>query len=140
MQRVLTLFIFSILLSAIPFAVSAQPPAGERVELSESDSTAMAVLERYAVPALQTVDTWRPTMPAVKWRPIGEHDSRSMLPTSVSVRVELPRPIDMTRLVWKPSPSFSITVSNGSAGNSMPWPNSPIGYLDARTLSFPLPR
>ncbi len=34
----------------------------------------------------------------------------------------------------------SLTISNGSAFNHMPWPNYPGAYRDARTLSFPLPR
>ena len=38
------------------------------------------------------------------------------------------------------SGAATITISNGSAYNHMPWPNSPAGYRDARTLSFPVPR
>ena len=121
-------------------AVGAQPPVGDRVELSEADSTAMSVLERYAALPVEAVEVWQPTMPAVRWRPIEPESGGTMLPSAVSVQVKLPKPVDMNKLVWKPSPSFSITISNGSAGNYMPWPNAPIGYLDARTLSFPMPR
>jgi len=126
-------------LLCVSAAVSAQQPE-RTAELPESDSTAMAVLERYASSSLQAVDLWQPSIAAVKWRPIGGQADKSISSAAVSVRVTLPKIVDMNRLVWKPSSSFSITISNGSAGSSMPWPNCPIGYLDARTLSFPIPR
>lgn len=120
-------------------AVSAQQPE-RATELPEADSTAMAILDRYASSSLQAVDLWQPAIAAVKWRPIGGQDDKSIPSAAMGVRVTLPKPVDMNRIVWKPSSSFSITISNGSAGNCMPWPSCPIGYLDARTLSFPLPR
>lgn len=120
---------------------AAQSPDGAVVYLTESDSLAMAVLERYAdVSALQSIDMWQPTMAEVRFAPIDTRDEPSFRPAPMRLHVDPPKPVDMNKLVWRPSSSFSITVSNGSAGNSMPWPNCPIGYLDARTLSFPLPR
>ena len=129
-----------ILLVGLAAGVSAQLPERGTVELSEVDSATVAVLERYAALPAEAVEMWQPSMPAVKWRPIGGHDEVSMPTAAASVRVVLPKPINMNKLVWKPSSSFSITISNGSAGAGMPWPNCPIGHLDARTLSFPLPR
>lgn len=124
------------------------------VMLTEADTTAMAVLERYAA---QTADAAMPhttplatgqrtvTSDIESWHPSGQllplglrHSIAATMPAAI--RVAPPRLPDMKKLHWKPSENFSITISNGSAGNYMPWPNCPIGYLDARTLSFPLPR
>lgn len=128
-----------ILLSCLSVTASAQSPQRQETA-SEADSTAMAVLDRYASSPQPAVEMWQPTVAAVKFKPIGERENVPMPSAAISVRVVLPKPVDMNKLVWKPSSSFSITISNGSAGNNMPWPNCPIGYLDARTLSFPLPR
>ncbi len=124
------------------------------IMLAEADTAAMAVLERYAAPGADAsmphttplasglravtpdIESWHPSghlLPLVLRRSIA-----SDMPAAI--RVAPPRLPDMKKLHWKPSENFSITISNGSAGNYMPWPNCPIGYLDARTLSFPLPR
>lgn len=122
--------------------------------LAEADTAAMAVLERYAAQAADAsmphttplasglravtpdIESWHPSGHLL---PLGLRRSiASDMPAAI--RVAPPRLPDMKKLHWKPSENFSITISNGSAGNYMPWPNCPIGYLDARTLSFPLPR
>lgn len=114
----------------------------------EQGSRVAAILEHYydLAPDLERsllIRSWRPHQRIVLLQPLGvtEHlwEQSAVAP---SVKLPPPSVIDMStlRLRVGSSGSATITISNGSAYNYMPWQNYPGAYRDARTLSFPLPR
>lgn len=146
-MRVLLVFILS---AAARCAYAQQPEGGVEVSIA-SDDPAMEVLRRYADIAphqyLPEVDfnirAWRPHGVTFVIPP--SHLDRILWQQSATmptVRVDVPKFTDYNsiRLNLGSSGKASITISNGSAYNFMPWNNSPMGYRDARTLSFPVPR
>lgn len=146
-MRYITLFILSV----VAFCASAQEPEGGVEVQINTDDPAMEVLRRYADIAphhyLPDVDfnirAWRPHGITFVIPP--SHLDRVLWQESATmpaVRIVVPKFTDYNslRLNFGSSGKASITISNGSAYNYMPWNNSPIGYRDARTLSFPVPR
>lgn len=111
-------------------AVCAQPPgATHELPHRDSDLTDRARFDKHD--SLIIIE-WRP--PYIDWErieyalPASRSDSSSVL-----IRVETPRHMldRETFTIWR------TIINNGSMGNwHMLWP---AGYLDARTLSFPLP-
>lgn len=144
-------FYISLLFAFIAISAMAQQPE-DRVEVSiADDDAAMEVLRRYAeftpdslIPNVDfAIRAWRPhgltfVIPPVHFDKLLWQQSAAMPMVVVSV----PKFTDYNSIKLKigGSGGASITISDGSAFNYMPWPNSPIGYRDARTLSFPLPR
>lgn len=143
-----TLFgILSLLMVAL--TVSAQQPEGDVVSIA-GDSTTMSILDRYRhiLPPHEfdrgswRIRTWHPKYGVRSLRlPEAEHvlwEKSDMMPR---VRGAVPKFVDYNSITLRiGSHGSSLTISNGSAYNYMPWPNAPQGYRDARTLSFPVPR
>lgn len=118
---------------------------------TKDDAAALEVLRQYAdyvphgsVPQVEfSIRAWRPhgitfVIPPAHLDKLLWHKSASM----PEVKVSIPEFTDYNsiRINIGRSRGASITITNGSAYNYMPWLNSPIGYRDARTLSFPTPR
>ena len=81
------------------------------------------------------IRTWHPSDPSVDWH--STQPKISMTSPYAEGRRELPSRVfiilpNNTLEAWG-----RVNVSNGQAQNWGPYPNS---YLDARTLSFPIPR
>ncbi|MBQ8493665.1 MAG: hypothetical protein IJ464_05235 [Alistipes sp.] len=136
-------------LLCIASVTSAQQPEGESVRI-ESDSAAMVVLDSYKhlLPPHEfdrgtwLIRTWHPARGA-KFAPIPDVEHSLWLESEMMprVRVKVPRFVDYNSITLRVGAVRStLTITNGSAYNYMPWPNSPQGYRDARTLSFPVPR
>lgn len=143
-----------LLLCATLSRVAAQQPEGDAVQPDivltdeEQGSGVAALLEHYydLAPDLERsllIRSWRPHQRVVLLQPLGVKghlwEQSAVVP---SVEVPPPSAIDMStlRLRIGSSESATITISNGSAYNYMPWQNYPGAYRDARTLSFPIPR
>lgn len=153
MKRRYVILPLSLLCATLSPVVAQQPeddavPHGIVLTVEEQGGDVAAILERYydLAPDLERsllIRSWRPHQRIVLLQPLGvkEHlwEQSAVVPS-----VELPPPsvIDMStlRLRIGSSGSATITISNGSAFNYMPWQNYPGAYRDARTLSFPLPR
>lgn len=117
---------------------------------SEGDSTAMSILDsyRHLLPPHEfdrgswRIRTWHPKHGVM---PLRLPDARRVLffesDMSPRVKVAVPRFVDYGSITLRfGDGGSSLTISNGSAYNYMPWPHAPQGYRDARTLSFPVPR
>ena len=60
--------------------------------------------------------------------------------TSYILLPKMPAHVNVTG-PWRITPHWSISVTNGNASNwEIDWGIQPSAYLDARTLSFPIPR
>lgn len=128
---------------------SAQRPEGDVVPIG-GDSTAMSILDsyRHLLPPHEfdsgswRIRTWHPER-GVKSLRLPDVDrvlwmESDMMPR---VKVAVPKFVDYNSVTLRfGGASTTITISNGSAYNHMPWRNAPQGYRDARTLSFPVPR
>lgn len=118
----------------------------EVVVLDERDSSALAILarydERYDSDRMR-IEHWMPMSKIELLYPNGlDIDAPNLLMSSPPIKVTTPTFNDRNSVTLRIGThgSLRVVISNGSAYNYMPWPNSPIGYRDARTLSFPLPR
>lgn len=119
----------------------------EGIILDARDSSAMAIIARYSSDDFDSdrhlIEHWMPMSEIEKLYPlkvIGE--TPNILTTSPLIRVSTPtfRDYNSVKLRFGTNGSLRVVISNGSAYNYMTWPNSPAGYRDARTLSFPVPR
>lgn len=142
--------LFCILpLLMVALTVSAQQPEGDVVPIAD-DSTAMSILDsyRHLLPPHEfdrgswRIRTWHPKYGVRSLRlPDAERVlwmESDMMPR---VKVAAPKFVDYNSITLRfGSDGSSLTISNGSAYNYMPWPHAPQGYRDARTLSFPVPR
>lgn len=139
--------IIATLLGSIA-TLSAQQIDGDIITLEPGDSSAMAIIAGYGK-----------DMPHLYFKPM-----QTPPPLPPHIEIGRLRLSSLDRIIWQQNrirtiirtttPIFNdynsvtlrfgsnghttLTISNGSAYNYMPWPNSPIGYRDARTLSFPL--
>lgn len=140
--------IFALLV--LPFKLSGQEPVSNVVRLDSRDTTVMAIMEHYG-PILPHHSLETPASQVMMWRPydkllLGISNPHRQLWMDVNqatiVRPPMPRFINFNSVSLRlgGNGGAKITISNGSAYNYMPWPGSPAGYRDARTLSFPLPR
>ncbi len=132
-----------VALMVAPLCFGQQP---EGIVLDERDSSALAILarydERYDSDRLR-IEHWMPMSKIELLYPNGiEIDEPNLLLSSPSIKVTTPTFNDRNSVTLRLGShgSLRVVISNGSAYNYMPWPNSPAGYRDARTLSFPLPR
>ena len=138
------------LLLSVTLSSAQQVEGGDIIVVEPSDSAAMAVIARYVdqMPQIYPHHDMmrRPLLPPRMARRlipqlveqhVWENESmRSMMrPDMLPMR----NPYSVVLRIGNRG-SAIIVISNGSAFNYMPWPNSPIGYRDARTLSFPLPQ
>lgn len=142
MKKIL-LIATAILLVAPTFA---QENRGAIV-LDERDSSAMAILAeyddaRFASDELRILH-WMPMSRIERLYPLGiDPETPNILSATPSIRVSTPIFRDRNSITLRLGSEghLRISITNGSAYNYMPWPNSPAGYRDARTLSFPVPR
>lgn len=138
------LLIATVLLLATP--TFAQEREGV-VVLDERDSSVMAILAeyddaRFASDELRILH-WMPMSRIERLYPLGiDPDAPNILSATPSIRVSTPKFHDRNSITLRLGSEghLRISITNGSAYNYMPWPNSPAGYRDARTLSFPVPR
>ena len=120
-----------------------QPSAGKRTPESQElpDSSLWQRFERAMAGH---------TGPNGQLRPIGtylagELDPEDFIPpqhnrTSYILSPRMPAHVNVTG-PWHITPRWSISVTNGNASNwEIDWGIQPSAYLDARTLSFPIPR
>ena len=143
-----------VALLCFAFHALAQQPEGATAQGGvvltddEQGSNVAAILERYydLAPDLERslmIRSWMPHQRVMLLQPLGvkEHlwEQSAIVP---SIALPPPSAVDRStlRLRVGSSESATITISNGSAFNYMPWQNYPGAYRDARTLSFPLPR
>lgn len=137
-------------LLVVVFGASAQEPEAGDVRI-ESDSAVMDILDsyRHILPPRKFdrgswyIRSWTPHVGLMPQRLLGtEYHLWAETQMMPRVEVKAPRFLDYNSVTLRlgSSSSSTITISNGSAYNHMPWPNSPQAYRDARTLSFPLPR
>lgn len=145
MRTLISIFTFLM----VAMTSSAQLPEGDVVPIG-GDSAAMSILEsyRHLLPPNQfdrgswRIRTWHPQR-GVRFLPLPDADNLLWMESDMMprVKVAVPKFVDYNSVTLRFGGSTTtITISNGSAYNNMPWPNSPIGYRDARTLSFPVPR
>lgn len=150
------LLYIAILLLTVSHA-PAQQPKGDVVltdngsmEAKES-SRAFEILDsyRHLLPPHEfergswLIRSWTPHIGLMPQRLLGtEHHLWMETEMMPRVEIEAPRFLDYNSITLRlgSSGSSTLTISNGSAFNHMPWPNAPQGYRDARTLSFPVPR
>lgn len=136
------------MVAAATMSLSAQQPDGDIVLGGDVDSTAISILERYGelYPELEQsmlIRSWRPRAMVAIMLPIGSGDHLwEQSAVAPSVKLIVPKFIDYNSITLRlgNNGSTTLTISNGSAYNFMPWPNYPGAYRDARTLSFPVPR
>lgn len=144
MKRLLLLFAGVVM----SLCASAQQPETASITLEEGDSAAMAVLERYhlAMPELESsrmIRSWRPHLYSPLPHLIGDKPHLwEQTATAPTINIEKPVFVDYNSVTLRlgDGGNASITISNGSAYNFMPWHNYPGAYRDARTLSFPMRR
>lgn len=88
------------------------------------------------------IESWRPTIGLMPQRlPGTNHLLWMKTEMQKRVNIEPPKFLDYNSITLRIGQGrSSVTISNGSAYNHMPWPGSPAAYRDARTLSFPVPR
>lgn len=150
------LLYIAILLLTVSHA-PAQQPEGD-VVLTDNGSTeakessrAFEILDsyRHLLPPHEfergswLIRSWTPHIGLMPQRLLGtEHHLWMETEMMPRVEIEAPRFLDYNSITLRlgSSGSSTLTISNGSAFNHMPWPNAPQGYRDARTLSFPVPR
>ena len=153
MKRLYAILPILLLSAAVPQAMAQQPEGatvqgGVVLADDEQGSNVAAILERYydLAPDLERslmIRSWMPHQRVMLLQPLGvkEHlwEQSAIVP---SIALPPPSAVDRStlRLRVGSSGSATITISNGSAYNYMPWQNYPGAYRDARTLSFPLPR
>ena len=140
--------IFAML--SIAITSSAQSTEEEYNISDVGSSHAMDILDGYKdmLPLFHLSDThspieyWRPTIGLMPQRlPGTNHLLWIKTEMQKRVNIEPPKFLDYNSITLRlGGGSSSITISNGSAYNHMPWPGSPAAYRDARTLSFPVPR
>ena len=128
--------------AAVAFAVAAaaalsgaaQEPGRPDVP-EESDSTIIQRFEQMLLErgdSLRMSDIYLPDLPDMD----GYRPQRAVSMSSVLIAPKLPGRVVVTN-GFRIGRAWSVTISNGQASNWGPYPNS---YLDARTLSFPVPR
>lgn len=118
-------------IAAVSFAQ--QPPRPDAP--GGGDSTIIQRFEQMLLErgdSLLAADIYLPDLPDMD----GYRPRRAVSMSSVLVSPKLPGRVVVTN-GFRIGRGWSITVSNGQASNWGPYPNS---YLDARTLSFPVPR
>lgn len=136
--------VYTILALMVATPCFGQQPEG--IILGERDSSALAILarydERYDSDRMR-IEHWMPMSKIELLYPNGiDIDVPNLLMSSPTIKVTTPTFKDRNSVTLRIGThgSLRVVISNGSAYNYMPWPNSPAGYRDARTLSFPLPR
>lgn len=128
-QKDMKQWIFAVAVLLFAAEVGAQEPSGVRYNRSNATHEE----PRFELPdSLAHMTPWKPDYKSMEPIPIGPVVSMtsvvsvSPLPARVTV-------IDNNSLRI----GHHLTIGNGQAWNWSPFPN---GYLDARTLSFPMPR
>lgn len=130
----------SLVFAAVSFTVAALAAASfaqqpSRPDAPAGDSTIIQRFERMLLErgdSLLAADIYLPDLPDMD----GYRPQRAVAMSSVLIAPKLPGRVIVTN-GFRIGRGWSITVSNGQASNWGPYPNS---YLDARTLSFPVPR
>jgi hypothetical protein len=124
-----------LLLAVLAFAATLTATAQEHPNgrFERRDSTRIA--EPFVLP--DTIVHMTPWMPSYDvMAPIGSKPVVSMTSVVLAPKSKLPARVS----VFDASPRQlvrHVTISNGQAWNWSPYPDA---YLDARTLSFPMPR
>lgn len=137
--------VYTVVVLIVALPCFGQQPEG--VVLDEKDSSAMAILARYDDGRYDSdrlrIEHWMPMSKIERLYPLGiDGDAPNILTSAPSIKVTTPIFHDRNSVTLRIGAhgSLRVVISNGSAYNYMPWPNSPAGYRDARTLSFPVPR
>lgn len=122
----------------------------EEYNVDDDSSHALAILNNYQdmLPLFHLsnthspIESWHPTIGLMPQRlPGTNHLLWMKTQMQKRVNIEPPKFLDYNSITLRIGRgSSSVTISNGSAFNHMPWPGSPAAYRDARTLSFPVPR
>lgn len=135
-----------ILILCLPMHTIAQEPSG--AERQNRDSTVTAILDRYTsrIPDYEStlrIRSWMTNTQMALMHAIGSTKHIWQELTEVP-HTELPTLDISTYSIYTlrigHKSRFVLTISNGSAYNNMPWTDAPQGYLNAETLSFPIPR
>ena len=135
-----------LMMLCVPLRSVAQEPSG--AEQPSIDSAVMSILERYTshIPDYENtlrIRSWMTNTQMALMHAIGtpKHIWQEL---TEAPHTEIPTLDISTYNIFKVHIGHRsrvvLTISNGSAYNNMPWTDAPQGYLNAETLSFPIPR